>query len=257
MDRFEPVRFEAWEAVGAIGGREHLPTVIRHLQAAVDDRTRQIAERTLLAIVRRERANASTPILAGLKGSHAESRIVLLRCLVLVADAKSLEAVRAATHDPKPEVAQAATRVLTDWPALEATADLLVLAHGNDPIWRALALRGYVRLCRDGPMPPAEKLRMIAEAMKLAANQDDKRLVIAALADIHDPAALKLVLPCFETPELTEEAAVAAVRIADSLDAKHRTDAAPILQRVIKSSKQQDLQLQARRILDRLGLKPD
>jgi HEAT repeat protein len=255
-DVSEPIRLAAWEAMAALGTQEQLPAVILLLKRASNERIQEAAEKALRSIVRRTGAGGRQDLLAGLEGANAASRVVLLRALVLIGDAESLNAVRAAVRDREPAVRDAAVRVLTDWPAAEAAPDLLQLLRGTDnPVWHTLAFRGYVRLGCASPAPPADKLHMMTEAMKLAAGAEEKRQVIAALAELREPAALELLARCLDDAGVVEEAGAAAVKVAGSLDAKHRDDMAPVLRRVIKSSQNPDLRTQARQLLTRLGLK--
>jgi hypothetical protein len=93
---------------------------------------------------------------------------------------------------------------------------------------------------------------MMAEALKLANRAEDKRQIIAVLAESRDPAALPLIAPLLDDTNLVEEACVAALKIAGGLDPRHADAMAPVLQRAIKTAKNPDLQAQARQLLERL-----
>src|SRR5208283_1905883 len=99
------------------------------------------------------------------------------------------------------------------------------------------------------------KLRALSDALSLAKTVAQKRLVIAALGDVDDPAALKLLEPFLADPDLAEVASLAIFNVAAQSDPKNGGDIVPVLETVIKSSANPDLQDQARRLRERFGAK--
>jgi len=133
--------------------------------------------------------------------------------------------------------------------------DLLQFAQQADsPAHRALALRGYVRLCREAPMTLGERLARLSEAAKLAASTDEKVLVVSALADVPDPGSLKLLAACLDDAALVDAASLAAVKVASALEAQHKDAVVPELQQVLRACKNAEVQKQAREILKQLGV---
>jgi HEAT repeat protein len=207
-------------------------------------------------LVRREGAAGYNTIVAGLEGAAPLARIALLRGLLVIGDTRSLLVVRRAAKDRDPQVRDAALKLLTDWPGAEEAAELLQMARTSDqPVWRTLAFRGYVRLARGEQVALPERVKMLTSAMEMAHGVDDKRLLLAALADLPDPAALRLLAPCLDDAGLVDEASIAAVKVAAALDGRHRQEAAAVLRRVVKLSKNPELQKQAGQLLEKLGPK--
>jgi hypothetical protein len=94
---------------------------------------------------------------------------------------------------------------------------LLSIARNDaDITHRVLALRGYVRLSGSGEKPSAERVQLLQAALDVAGRTEDKRLVLGALGNVPDVAAVQTVQP-FLSGETTEEAAAAVVKIADTL----------------------------------------
>ncbi|MBI5384169.1 MAG: HEAT repeat domain-containing protein [Verrucomicrobia bacterium] len=253
-DANDSVRSAALEALGVLGDAQQAPTVIAFLKSASDDDARGNAEQTLEALVTRAGGNAREALLSGLKDATASPRIVLLQQLGRLGGRQALEAVRAELRSDDAQVRDAAFRVLTAWPDAEAAPDLLKFAQQADPpSRRALAFRGYVRLCREAPMSPTERLAQLSEAAKLAADTDEKVLMVSALADVPEPGALKLLAAYLDDAALVDTASLAAVKVASALEAKHKDTVAPVLQQVLKVCKNADVQRRAREVLTKLG----
>ncbi len=240
--------------MGALGNENQIAGITRKLETAQDERERQAAERALESIANRSGARCAEIILASYKEAKPDSRVVLLRLLGMAGGPRALEAVRTAFQEGDPAVRQAALRVLADWSNADAAPDLLRLAQTCDnPNWSLLAFRGYVRLCRESQNSASEKIQMLSEALKLARTAAQKRLVIAALGDLPQPAALSLLSPFFEDADLVEVTSLAVLRVASSLDPKSSDEIAPALKKVVKLSTNPDVQDQAKKMLEKMG----
>jgi HEAT repeat protein len=252
----ESVTVAALYALGTLGGSGQIPAIIKTLDGATTDPVREFAEAALQSIAVRAGAACADPLLAGLKDAKSGTKPALLRALGVVGGAKALEAVRAALQDSDAPTQEAAFRVLTEWTGAEAAPDLLQFARTSaNPNRALLAFRAYVRLCRDEQTSSAAKLKMLTDALGPAKTVAQKRLVIAGLGDLDDPAALKLLEPFLADADLAEVASLAIVNVAAKSDPKNGGDIVPVLEKVIKLSTNPDLQDQARKLLERLGAK--
>jgi HEAT repeat protein len=250
----ETVTVAALEALATLGGAGQFPAIIKTLGDAAADRVRESAEAALQSIAIRAGAACAEPLLADLKDAKSGVKAALLRTLGVVGGAKALEAVRAALQESDAPTQEAAFRVLTEWSGAEAAPDLLQLARTSaDPNRALLAFRAYVRLCRDEQISSATKLRMLTDALGLAKTVAQKRLVIAGLGDLNDPAALELLEPFLADADLAEVASLAIVNAAAKSDPKNAGEIRPVLEKAIKSSANPDVQDQARKLLERLG----
>jgi hypothetical protein len=148
---------------------------------------------------------------------------------------KSLEALRAAVDDGDATVADAAIRGLAEWPNPAAAADLLAIGRSDkSPTLKLLALRGAIRLAGPaGKLPAEQAVKLLADAMTLAARTEEKKLALAALSEVDHPAALELASKCLSDPALELEAATAVVKIAKSLRATNPDAAAAAIQKVL------------------------
>ncbi|MBM4157058.1 MAG: hypothetical protein FJ221_18845 [Lentisphaerae bacterium] len=187
------------------------------------------------------------PIHAALAGSQAPKRLALLRILRALGGVRALEAVRAAAADADAGIRDASLRMLCDWPTADALDDLVRLARDSgDAAIRTLALRGSVRLAQLDDVPAAGRIAALRQAMSLAAGDEDRKLALSALGASASVEALAQVVPHLASAGLKEEAALAAVLIAEKLSAPRPPEVAAAMARVIAATSDKDLAKRAR-----------
>jgi hypothetical protein len=148
---------------------------------------------------------------------------------------KAFEVIRTYLTAEK-EVKRAAIRTLADWPDNAPLADLLAAAKGDgDRTIKTLALRGYIRVASLAGKP-ADKLEAFQQALDLSERPEEKRLVLAGLAQVEDAAALKMVEFGLAEPSLKREAWLAYEKIGELLGQRYPDEAREALNRVIAES---------------------
>ena len=164
-------------------------------------------------------------------------KIALLRVLRSVGGSKALNAVRAAAKDRSAEIKDTALRALCEWPTVEALPDLAELSKtSTDAKVKTLALRGYIRLIPLQDAAAEKKVAAIKDAMALAGRNEEKKLALAALGAIPTADALALVVPHLASPDLKEEASMAAVAIAEKIAQSSPAQVAEAMQQVSKAT---------------------
>ncbi len=240
-DADKAVRTEAMNALGVLADAKALPALVKLLAEAKADDERATAEKAVVAACRRveDKEAATAPVLAALPGANAPVRCALLRVLAKVPSAKGLEALRAAAKDADAAVKDMAIRGLSDWPDAAPMPDLIAIARtAEGQVHKVLALRGFIRMAALPSERPAEQAaKLFADAMTLAASPDDKKLVLAALANVNHQAALDLAVGCLADPNLEVEAATAVVQIARNVRKANRDAAKAALQKVVEVCK--------------------
>jgi HEAT repeat protein len=254
----ESVRLAAVDALAVLGNEKQAPAIIAFLKAASDDDAFQRAAKTLEAIVTRVGPACCDALISGVQSTQAKPQAVLLGQLGRIGGEKALKVVRTAVDSQDAQVSNAAFQALSDWPGLEAAPALLELAREADTAARREpAFRGYVRLCRETQMPASERLNRLSQAAKLAANTGEKTLVASALADVPEPGSLKLLVVYLDDSAVVDAASVAAVKVASALDIKHKSDVAPVLERVVARCQNSEIQKQAMAVLKKFGASND
>jgi hypothetical protein len=90
--------------------------------------------------------------------------------------------------------------------------------RARDENQRRVALRGFIRLVGlPATCAMDETVKLYAQAMSLARGPEDKELVLAGIAVLAHPEALKLAEACLAEPALAQEAAKAAEQIKTAL----------------------------------------
>ena len=236
-DADKAIRVEAMNALGVLADAKALPDLVKLLAAAKEADERGVAEKAVVATCRRidEKDAAAAPVLAAMAGANAEVRATLLRVASKVQSAKALDALRSGVKDADAAVKDVAIRGLADWPDAAPMPDLVAIARATDTqVHKVLALRGFVRMAAlPSDRPAVEAAKLFADAMALATTPDDKKMVLAALANVAHPAALDLAVGCLSDPNLEVEAATAVVQIAKSVRKTNRDAAKAALQKIL------------------------
>jgi hypothetical protein len=119
-----------------------------------------------------------------------------------------------------------------------------------------LALRGFVHLISlKSDRPVHETVEMYREAMDMASNVDEKKLVLSRLADIKSFAALYMASDYLKDDTLQKEAGTAMVKIAESTRHSHPQQTKMLLQMLVQASEDDSLHQQAEEILEKIRMK--
>ena len=170
------------------------------------------------------------PLINGLATGSAEARIVLLPVCGGFNDAQVRTALRAALSDANPQIRSAAIRALCDTTDAELLPDLLKLAcAAPEENLRALAISGCVRLTTQEEsvkLPNSQRVATLKAILAAAPGADQKRVVLAGLAEVPDIEALKLAESMLAEAGVQNEAARAIIKIAPLLPDAAAADAA-------------------------------
>ncbi len=219
-DADEAVRQASFEALGDLASDQELTSLLSLLVQMNGNPTQTPAENAVVAVVQRSDSTShGTQVISraitGLKGKP-QVRASLVRVLGRIGDPAALAQLRELAANAKDEPVQdAAVHALADWPTAEAIDDLRKMAADSpNETYKSLAFQGFLRLLRQGgDRPIDDTLKLYEEASKLASNADQKRLVLAGLAEVHDARVLALVEPYLNDDEVKAEAAQAAEQI--------------------------------------------
>jgi len=226
-----------FQALGELADENDVPSVIG---ALVQTRAVAAAETALAAICARQsdRTSCANSLLSGLARAQGEPKLALLRVLGTVGDSKALAAIRAAAQESDAAVRETAIRVLCDWPTAEVLPDLEQIAKtSEDPKFKILALRAQLRLIPAQDATDARKVSQLKQIMASLERQEEKRLALAALANIHTTDSLEVVIQYLAAEGLNEEAADAAVSIAEQIVISHPAKVAAAMKLVKTNNK--------------------
>lgn len=243
-DPDKEVRLESIKVLKDIAQPSHLPKLVDILINAKSDAELKEAGKMVSSVARNSAENPAAAILNVFDSvKDANVRCSLVEILGSIGDANSIGVLRTSLIDANTEVRTAAVRALSDWPNAAPAADLLKVAKSSsNQTQRTLALRGYVRLVGlDSNRPDEETVKMLSDAMTLAANADEKKLVLSALANVKGIESLNMAAAYLDDAALQQEAAAAVVKIAESTIKTNPDQSKAVLQKVLATAKSNPL----------------
>ena len=248
---------ESFKVLKTIAGPKYLPALVELLVGVKSSADRREAEKTVTVVAHKisDKNRQAEAVLAKLPSVKEEgSRCSLLRVLGKIGDDSALAVLRAGLKDKIAAVKDACIRALAEWPTAEPTADLLKVVQATDnKVHHVLALRGYVRLIGlDNSRPAEETIGMYRQAMELASNVSEKKMVLSGLATIKTLAALAMASAYLEDKALQQEAEVAVVKIAEAISDSYPAESKTALQKVIHVSKNEFLRKKAQELANQI-----
>ena len=250
------VRIESIKALRALAEPQDIGALIE-LQLAASGNDRGELEKTVVVVAKKipEDKGQAASVLAALPATKdADAKCSLLSVLGKIGDEAALPVLRESLGDKEDEIKDAAVRALSDWPTAAPAADLLMVAQTSEnQVHKTLALRGYVRLAGLKSSRPAEEtMKMYKDAMALAADVSEKKMVLSGLGSTDSFEAMQMAADYLDDKDLKEEAEAAVVKIAEE-----RAKNAPrvsaqtkdILQKVIDGTSNESVREQAKKLL--------
>jgi HEAT repeat protein len=256
-DEDSKVRRESFKVLKAIAGPKYLAALVELLVGVQSSSDRREAEKTVTAVAHKisDKNRQAEAVLAKLPSVKEEpSRCSLLRVLGKIGDDSALAVLHAGLKDKSAAVKEACIRSLAEWPTAEPMADLLKVVQGTDnKLHHVLALRGYVRLIGlESNRPAQETIGMYKQAMELASNVSEKKMVLSGLANIKSLAALVMASSYLEDKALQQEAEVAVVKIVEATGGSYPAESKAALQKIIQISKNEFLRKKAQEVKSKI-----
>jgi type 1 glutamine amidotransferase/HEAT repeat protein len=223
------VRLASIRALGHVAESADYSALVELLSAAETTEEREETVRALeLAAARIHPLDPCLQILSAKlqQGIPVETRMALLSVLSTMGGPVALTAVQRSVHQPDPDLQLHAVRALANWPDDAAIAGLRAAIPAlTNATCRAVAVRGFIRLTGlPGERSDGERVADYEQAWSWSASLDDKRLIVAGLAEVPHPAALAFLESCAREPGLTTEVDLA---LAKSRKALSRPGAKP------------------------------
>lgn len=251
QDEEASVRLAALGALRFLADQTQTAEIVKILTAAKDDPERVKAKLALLTVCRHGGEACADAIIPSLADADAASRIILLNALARAGGTKSLETVVASLEDDDQAVRDEAVRILANSLDPAATPKLQELAESSNRRHQVLAIRGLVRMASPRGEEPAD-LEILAKLLNLAKRPREKQLILGVLGGVPKAEALELVASAVDDPEVAEEAGLAAVRIAQNMEAGDKAKIRAAMQKVIEGAKRQSTRDDANKVLQSL-----
>lgn len=222
--QYDAMRPAAFRALTHIVEPERLPEMLALLAALKDDNGRPEAESTVAALCTRIAAKdgQQDKVAAVLENRLEQSasnpeKVSLLRILGRLGGEACYKLVISHLESEDAVILDGAVRALANWPDTQAVDKLAaIFTETQDSSHRMLALRGCVRLLRLGKLEPTTALAVYGKLVEAATNGDERKQILAGLADMNSPDAIPLVLALLEDDSVKSEANMALKRIGDA-----------------------------------------
>lgn len=213
------VRRESLRALRETANPADAPALVELLKAAQGSDRRE-AERTLSSALARSATASLAPVISAYQAdANTEVRASLLQVMAQLGKEEALPVLRGTLKDGNNDIRRAGILALTEWPTPAPMPDLLEIAKGDsNPAFQILALRGYIRLIGlPVNRPPAETAGLLAQAMSMAKQPDEKKAVLALLPRAICPESLKIAEAATKDEAVASEAKMAADRLRRAL----------------------------------------
>ncbi len=215
----EPVRNAALDSLRLLAVADTLAPLLDLAARSNLDADREPVLRALYAVCEAspDKVAAARRVVDAIGRFPVAERAQALPLLAELGTPDALNAAQEAARDNNLELVKKAVSVLAQWPNSEPAPFLLEMARShNDPVVRTLALRGAVEVA--GHQADAGKrMAFLQQAMNAAKQPAEKKQVLGQVGQVPSTAALDFVMLHMADPALADEAAVAAVSIAEKL----------------------------------------
>jgi len=237
----DSARKAALEALAELADQSQLGLLVQLVAEAQNHDARSEAANAVRSACRhiqsRQGAVDAQPLLKALATGSAAARIALLPICSLLIDPQVRAALRNALEDKDPQVHAAAIRALCDTSDAELLPDLLKMAReAQQQTFRTLAIGSCVRLLTQEEtvkLSNSQRVEALKSIIETPVGSEQKRLLLAGLAEVPDLQALKLVEPLLEDTAVQAEAIQAAIKIAAGLSGEQARAASTTLKKAL------------------------
>jgi HEAT repeat protein len=246
------IRAAAITALGETVDLGTVPVLIARVVKPQQAEDAKAAEAALSAACVRmaDRDACADKLVAAMPQAPLAVKCKLVEVLGAMGGAKALLSVKAATKSAEDEVQDTAFRVLGEWMSTDAAPVLLDLSKtAENNKYKIRALRGCIRIVGQFAMPLDQRLAMCKEILAAAQRDDERKLVLGILGRNPSAESLALVAPHLGGT-LKDDAAKAAVAIAEKIVSAQPGPVADAMQKVVAGSENAAVVKKAKGLLD-------
>ena len=239
----EPVRLAALGSLRKLAVANTLTPLLNLAGKAKSNREREPVIKALTAICQasHDKDQATRQVLDAMDRFPAAERHHPLQLLGELATPAALSAAQTASQSSDSLLARESVRVLSQWPNAAAAPILLDLARKSaDTRLQLLALSGSIAVTEQ-ETDLAKRFDLLQQAMTAARRPDEKKQALGQIGQIPTTAALQVALEQLADSNLTTEAGLAAVSIAEKLAGANPQLADDVAVKVLAQCKSQDI----------------
>ena len=213
------VRGAALTALGATVPPASLPSLVSQAVNPKYPADAAVAQQALKAACVRmpDREACAAALVVALESSTLETKIKLLDILAAVGGTNALQALGSAAKSSDDQLQDASSRLLGEWPTIDAAPVLLDLAKtAAGEKYQGRAIRGYIRIARQFVIPDRQRADMCESALAACRQPAEKILVLEVLKRYPNPATLAVAVKAMESDGIKKE----ATQVMQAIDKK-------------------------------------
>jgi hypothetical protein len=199
-----------------------------------------------------DKTAAAQKLIAQTQTAEPRQSAPIFDVLAMLGGKEALDAVSTAAGSSNEEVKDAAIRALANWPDFLATKSLLVVASNLNTkrVHSVLAIQAVARLVKSADKEPAAaRVDTALAAMKGATRDEEKKLLLSALASVPDKKAAEAIKSYLSDPKLQKDAGLAALNLAEAMRKTDKALAKELAEAVKQAGLSDDLNRRAEVIL--------
>lgn len=217
------IQAAAMTALGDVATLDELPILTKQAFSGSGSKDRSVHTAAIKAVraasVRMtDKAACVNQLEAAMKNAGPASQLEILEILAAMGGPDALQALETSAMSKSPALQNAATRLLGGWMAVDAANVLEKIAADQNHFYRIRAARGYLRLLRQFPMPPAQRDEMAETAVSFSDRDEEKRLILDAAGRYPSLKMLTLTVELGQSESLKNEAQAVGMSIARELE---------------------------------------
>jgi HEAT repeat protein len=209
-----------------VGGDDTLVDRLIVLLLKSEDEKEQVAAiRAISSITNRSTSKRElvTLITGYYDNSTNNQKILLFRIFKAVGGKELMNITVREAQRGDEQIRKAAIYSLAAWSDTDVL-DILIDFGRNEQNerFRIIALRGALRILRENPMGEQRALSYFQEIMNAATRPEEKRLILAGLAEIKTTSSLRLISSVLDDSDINHEAFLAALMVSSLADDKDK-----------------------------------
>ncbi|HSA10530.1 MAG TPA: HEAT repeat domain-containing protein [Candidatus Paceibacterota bacterium] len=201
-----------------------------------------------------DKAAAAQKLIAQAQAAAPTQLAPLLEVLAVLGEEEALGAVSSFVNSSKAEIKDAAIRALANWPDFAANKELLAVAADPNTTrtHNVLAVQAVARLVKAADRePPGARVEVALSALNAARRDEEKKLLLSALASVPDKKAADAIKPYLRDPQFQQEAGLAAMTLAEALRKPDRPAARDLARAVKDANLSDELNRKANALLNK------
>lgn len=244
----------------ALANAEHVPAMVDLMECdefLTSSNAQQLTQVRRMLVGVAERCRAQTQVSKILTArletaKDAGVRETILLTLGELGDEVGLPVLRKTLNEGQGAIRWAAVAAMSRWPNAQPLPDLLrVAGDKSDRVSQARALRAYIGLAGTAAaMQPSERLECYKTALGMTPDATAKRMIFAGLQRVETLESMQLAASRVQDEDAREEAALAAVTIAEAIYASSAKEVGAALEKIVAANVANTTKERAQKTLD-------